>query len=224
MMWTLISLICLLHETVSVPVITFESSPDFKCTISASCESDSGSLKVLYAWYEKTSSQDSKISDTKKLDLHCRFFKQKHHQYYCSVSNIWGVIISETVDVSVIQNSERRCNYVAQTSSRRIEFNCEASPTMSPATSTTSSKTSRTSPTNSRTTLTTTTIAPTISTTDSTIFSRPVNASESCTAYDVVRWGLFAVMVIWAVSVTVYARKSKPLAEPNGHNMSKVGK
>ncbi|XP_078403903.1 polymeric immunoglobulin receptor-like [Cetorhinus maximus] len=107
-------------ESVSAPVFRFLSPPNVSCSggsVSISCESVQGSLPIQYTWYEKTLSEDSKISDTNKLDLHCQSFKQQHHQYYCTVSNNQGEKSSEMVNVSVINRSGHNCTYVTKISS-----------------------------------------------------------------------------------------------------------
>ncbi|XP_078098060.1 titin-like [Mustelus asterias] len=106
-------------EPVSVPELKFLSPPNASCSggsMSVSCESVQGSLPIQYTWYEKTPSEDSKISDTNKLDLHCQSFTQQHHQYYCTASNHQGEKSSEMVTVSVIHISENDCSYVTQIS------------------------------------------------------------------------------------------------------------
>ena len=106
-------------EPVSVPELKFLSPPTASCSggsVSVSCESVQGSLPIQYTWYEKTPSEDSKISDTNKLDLHCQSFTQQHHQYYCTASNNQGEKSSEMVTVSVIHISENDCSYVTQIS------------------------------------------------------------------------------------------------------------
>ncbi|XP_078403902.1 polymeric immunoglobulin receptor-like [Cetorhinus maximus] len=108
------------YEPVSVPVFRISSptnAPCFESSLSISCESVQGSLPIQYTWYEKTLSEDSKISDTNKLDLHCQSFKQQHHQYYCTASNNQGEKSSEMVNVSVISRSGQNCTYVTKISS-----------------------------------------------------------------------------------------------------------
>ncbi|XP_060701348.1 uncharacterized protein LOC132828343 isoform X2 [Hemiscyllium ocellatum] len=181
------------YEAVSVPVISFSPSLNFPCAMSASCESDQRSLPIQYAWYEQYSSKNSKVSDTNKLDLRCQSFTQQHHQYYCTASNAQGMKSSEMVNVSVIHSSDVICSYMAQIHNSRFEFSCEVFP-----------------------------ITSTISTITSTTFSRPASVSKSYIIYSVIRWVLFAVLVICAVSVTLFTRKSKALNEADGHNDTKV--
>ncbi|GCC34334.1 hypothetical protein chiPu_0012807 [Chiloscyllium punctatum] len=187
------------YESVSVPVISFSSSLNTPCSMSASCVSDQGSLPIRYTWYEQYSAKNSKVSDTNKLDLHCQSFTRHNHKYHCTASNTQGMKSSETVYVSVIHSSDGICSYVAQIHNSRFEFDCEVSPTISPTTST-------------------------IATTTSTTFSRPASVSKSYIIYSVIRWVLFAVLVICAVSVTIFTRKSKTLDEADGHNNTKMGK
>ncbi|XP_078098045.1 uncharacterized protein LOC144511684 [Mustelus asterias] len=107
------------YEPVSVPELRFLSPPNASCSggsVSVSCESVQGSLPIQYTWYEKTPSEDSKISDTNNLDLHCQSFKQRRHQYYCTASNNQGKKSSEMVTVSVIHISENDCSYLTQIS------------------------------------------------------------------------------------------------------------
>ncbi|XP_078098056.1 CMRF35-like molecule 8, partial [Mustelus asterias] len=73
-----------------VPVLRFLSPPNASCSggsVSISCESVQESLTILYKWYERSPSEDPKISDTNELDLHCQSFTQQQHQYYCTASN-----------------------------------------------------------------------------------------------------------------------------------------
>ncbi|XP_041050568.1 polymeric immunoglobulin receptor-like [Carcharodon carcharias] len=118
------------NEFVSVPVLRFSSPANVSCSggsVSVSCESVQGSLPIQYTWYEKILSEDSKISDTNKLDLHCQIFKQQHHQYYCAASNNQGEKSSEMVNVSVFKIAVENCTYVTQISSIGPENPCEAS-------------------------------------------------------------------------------------------------
>ncbi|XP_078098061.1 uncharacterized protein LOC144511710, partial [Mustelus asterias] len=104
-------------EPVSVPELKFLSPPNASCSggsVSVSCESVQGSLPIQYTWYEKTLFEDSKISDTNKLDLHCQSFKQQHHQYYCTASNNQGGKSSEMLNISVINGLGQNCSYVTQ--------------------------------------------------------------------------------------------------------------
>ncbi|XP_072419294.1 polymeric immunoglobulin receptor-like [Chiloscyllium punctatum] len=107
-------------EPVSVPELRFLSSPPnascFGSSVSIFCESVQGSLPIHYTWCERTPSQDSKISNTSKLDLHCQFFKQQRHQYYCTASNTQGEKSSEMVNVSVTHRPGENCSYLAQIS------------------------------------------------------------------------------------------------------------
>ncbi|XP_078098258.1 polymeric immunoglobulin receptor-like [Mustelus asterias] len=185
------------NEPVSVPELRFLSPPNASCSggsVSVSCESVQGSLPIQYSWYEKTPSEDSKISDTNKLDLHCQSFKQQHHQYYCTASNNQGEKPSEMVNVSAINRSEKDCSYVTQISSVGAEYTCEVLTTKSPTTSTTSSG------------------------------STPVSESLlSSFIWNVIRWGLFTLLVICVISATWYTRKSQSLNESDSHSSNKVG-
>ncbi|XP_043540141.1 CMRF35-like molecule 8, partial [Chiloscyllium plagiosum] len=108
------------EEAVSVPGLRFLSQPNVSCSggsVTVSCESAQGSLPIHYTWSEKMPSQDSMISDTNKLDLHCQSFSQQHHQYYCSASNTQGTKPSEIVHVSVSNVREKNCSYRIQTNS-----------------------------------------------------------------------------------------------------------
>ncbi|XP_072133899.1 polymeric immunoglobulin receptor-like [Mobula birostris] len=113
-------------EPVSVPVLQVLSPANESCvggSVSVDCESVQGSLPIQYSWYEKTSSVDSKISDTSKMDLHCQSFKHQHHQYYCSASNTRGVKSSEIVNVAVF-NSTWDCSYQLQFSHTETKYSC----------------------------------------------------------------------------------------------------
>ncbi|XP_048467769.1 polymeric immunoglobulin receptor-like [Rhincodon typus] len=105
------------YDPVSLPLIRFLSPSNISCfehSVSISCESARGSLPIRYTWYEKTTSEDSMISENNKLDLHCQLFKLQHHRYYCTASNTQGRKSSEMVKVSVIHRSESNCSYLAQ--------------------------------------------------------------------------------------------------------------
>ncbi|XP_041050570.1 Fc receptor-like protein 6 [Carcharodon carcharias] len=141
------------YEPMSVPVLYFSSSANISCSggsVSVSCESVQGSLPIQYTWYEKTLSEDSKISDTNKLDLHCQSFKQQHHQYYCTASNNQGEKSSEMVNVSKINITRKNCSYVIQIGNIGPEYCSEFSTIASPTTHLTStdiiSTTVRTTP------------------------------------------------------------------------------
>ncbi|XP_078098257.1 polymeric immunoglobulin receptor-like [Mustelus asterias] len=124
------------NEPVSVPELRFLSPPNASCSggsVPVSCESVQGSLPIQYTWYEKTPSEDSKISDINKLDLHCQFFTQQHHQYYCTASNNQGEKSSEMVNVSVINRSGENCSYVTQINIEPT-YSCGVSTTESPTT------------------------------------------------------------------------------------------
>ncbi|XP_062922432.1 uncharacterized protein LOC134355857 [Mobula hypostoma] len=114
-------------EPVSLPLLRFSPQTNgSSCgdSVSVSCESVHGSLPIQYSWYEKTPSEDSKISDTNKLDLHCQSIKYKNYLYYCKASNINGEKSSEVVNVS-ISNSVSTCRNVIEVNSMgRIDF-CE---------------------------------------------------------------------------------------------------
>ncbi|XP_055510904.1 polymeric immunoglobulin receptor-like [Leucoraja erinacea] len=103
-------------EPVSVPVLGFQSSGNVSClagSASVSCESHEGSLPIVYTWFERTSSEDSKVSDTNTLDLHCLSLKPQLHQYYCAASNTQGNILSEVVNV-VTSNPDGTCTMVIE--------------------------------------------------------------------------------------------------------------
>ncbi|XP_048468193.1 uncharacterized protein LOC109911720 [Rhincodon typus] len=126
------------YESVSVPVLKFSSPPNASCSgglVTISCESAHGSLPIHYTWFEKTPSQVSKISDTNKLDLHCQSFIQQHHQYYCTAKNQQATQNSVTINVSVINKSEKNCSYEAQISNIEQKYSCEVSSTTAPSTS-----------------------------------------------------------------------------------------
>ncbi|XP_072134926.1 polymeric immunoglobulin receptor-like isoform X1 [Mobula birostris] len=114
-------------EPVSLPLLRFSPQTNgSNCgdSVSVSCESVHGSLPIQYSWYEKTPSEDSKISDTNKLDLHCQSIKYKNYLYYCKASNINGEKSSEVVSVSM-SNSVSSCrNMIEVNSMGRIDF-CE---------------------------------------------------------------------------------------------------
>ncbi|XP_038676045.1 polymeric immunoglobulin receptor-like [Scyliorhinus canicula] len=180
-------------ESVSVPLLSL--LPNVSCSVSpvsVSCESLRGSLPIQYIWNEKTPSGDSKISDTNKLDLRCRSFKQQQHQYYCTASNTQGKQSSQMVNVSVISLSEQSCSYVILNGSSGAEYTCAVLTTISPKTSNAT--------------------------------SRFTSVSKSYIIWDVIRWGLFTLLVICAVSVTWCAGKSKPLNDCSSHSFSNVGK
>ncbi|XP_072886325.1 polymeric immunoglobulin receptor-like [Hemitrygon akajei] len=104
------------YEPVSVPVLRYLSPANVSRlggSVSVSCESLQGSLPIQYRWYEQTSSGHPKISDNKELTLHCQYFNQTHHQYYCSASNSLGVIYSGKVNVIIFNNGEI-CSYVTE--------------------------------------------------------------------------------------------------------------
>ncbi|GCC41443.1 hypothetical protein chiPu_0025303, partial [Chiloscyllium punctatum] len=108
------------EEAVSVPELRFLSQPNVSCSggsVTVSCESARGSLPIHYTWSEKTPSQDSMISYTNKLDLHCQSFTRQHHQYYCTASNTQGTNPSEIVHVSVNNVKEKNCSYRIQINS-----------------------------------------------------------------------------------------------------------
>ncbi|XP_048467768.1 CMRF35-like molecule 8 [Rhincodon typus] len=125
------------EEAVSVPGLQFLSRPNVSCSgdsVTISCESARGSLPIHYTWSEKTPSQDSKISDTNKLDLHCQSFTQQHHQYYCTASNTQGTKSSEIVHVSVNNETEKNCWYIIHISSIGQRCICDISSTIPPTT------------------------------------------------------------------------------------------
>ncbi|XP_072886830.1 uncharacterized protein [Hemitrygon akajei] len=114
-------------EPVSVPVLQVLSTLNDSCvggSVSVVCKSVQGSFPIQYTWYEKTSSADSKISGTSKLDLHCQSFKHQHHQYYCRASNTHGAKSSEMINVAVF-NSTWNCSYQLQFSHTETKYYCE---------------------------------------------------------------------------------------------------
>ncbi|GCC34335.1 hypothetical protein chiPu_0012808 [Chiloscyllium punctatum] len=126
------------YESISIPVLKFTSPPNVSCSggsVSISCESVRGSPPIYYKWYERTSSHNSKISDTNKLDLHCQSFKQQNHQYYCTAKNQQAIKDSGMVKVSVINRSANNCSYVVEISSIGQNYSCEVSSTTAPSTS-----------------------------------------------------------------------------------------
>ncbi|XP_060700979.1 polymeric immunoglobulin receptor-like [Hemiscyllium ocellatum] len=178
------------NEAVSVPGLQYLSQTNVSCSggsVTVSCESARGSLPIHYTWSEKTPSQDSMISDSNKLDLHCQSFTQQHHQYYCTASNTQGTKSSEIVHVSVNNVREKNCSYRIQINSIGSEYTCDKSSTISSSTSTT--------------------ISSTTSPTETGIPSGPKSVSKSYVAWDVIRWVLFTLLVICSVSVTMFTRK-----------------
>ncbi|XP_060701346.1 uncharacterized protein LOC132828342 [Hemiscyllium ocellatum] len=174
------------QEAVSVPGLRFLSLPKISCSggsVTVSCESAQGSLPIHYTWSEKMPSQDSMISDTNKLDLHCQSFTQQHHQYYCTASNTQGTKPSEIVHVSVNNVREKNCSYRIQINSIGREYICDNSSTISPTTS------------------------PKISRGATRTSSGPKSVSKSYVAWDVIRWVLFTLLVICSVSVTMFTQK-----------------
>ncbi|XP_060700983.1 uncharacterized protein LOC132828091 [Hemiscyllium ocellatum] len=184
-------------EAVSVPGLRFLSQPNVSCSggsVTVSCESAQGSLPIHYTWSEKKPSQDSKISYTNKLDLHCQSFTQQHHQYYCTASNTQGTKPSEIAHVSVHNVREKNCSYRIQINSIGREYTCDNSSTISTTTSPTATRTS----------------------------SGPKSVNQSYIVWDVIRWVLFTLLVICSVSVTILTRKhyhnvyTKTLGEHHG--------
>ncbi|XP_059509193.1 uncharacterized protein LOC132210796 [Stegostoma tigrinum] len=162
------------EEAVSTPKLQFLSQPNVSCSggsVTISCESARGSLPILYTWYE-SSSQNSKISGTNKLDLHCQSFTQQHHQYYCTASNTQGTKSSEIVRVSVNNVTEKNCSYTVKISRIGQRYICDISSTISPTTAHSYDKN-----------------------------------SESYVVWNVIRWMVFALLVICSVSVTKNVRK-----------------
>ncbi|XP_072886301.1 uncharacterized protein [Hemitrygon akajei] len=103
-------------EPVSVPLLRFSPlTRGSSCGnyVSVFCEPVHGSLPIQYSWYEKTPSGDSKISDNKKMDLHCQSLKYNNYLYYCNVSNGNGTKSSEMIRVST-SNNVRNCRYVIE--------------------------------------------------------------------------------------------------------------
>ncbi|XP_072886810.1 polymeric immunoglobulin receptor-like isoform X1 [Hemitrygon akajei] len=114
-------------EPPSVPLLRFSpptSGSSCGDSMSVSCESVHGSLPIQYSWYEKMPSEDSKISDTNKLDLHCQSLKYKNNQYYCKASNVYGTNSSEMVRVS-ISNTVSTCRNVIEINSTGPIHLCE---------------------------------------------------------------------------------------------------
>ncbi|XP_060701344.1 cell surface A33 antigen-like [Hemiscyllium ocellatum] len=174
------------EEAVSVPGLRFLSQPNVSCSggsVTISCESAQGSLPIQYTWSEKMPSQDSMISYTNKLDLHCQSFTQQHHQYYCTASNTQGTKPSEIVHVSVNNVREKNCSYRIQINSIGREYTCDNFSTISPTTS------------------------PKISRGATRTSSGPKSVSKSYVVWDVIRWVLFTLLVICSVSVTMFTRK-----------------
>ncbi|XP_072419293.1 polymeric immunoglobulin receptor-like [Chiloscyllium punctatum] len=129
-------------EAVSVPGLRYLSPFTVSCSggsVTVSCDSARGSLPIHYTWSEKTPSQDSKISDTNKLELHCQSFSQQHHQYYCTASNTQGTKPSEIVHVSINNVTEKNCSYKIKTNGIGREYTCDKSSTKSPTATGTSS-------------------------------------------------------------------------------------
>ncbi|XP_062921371.1 Fc receptor-like protein 2 [Mobula hypostoma] len=117
---------CHSPEPVSVPVL-FLSPPNVSCvghSVLVSCESVQGSLPIQYTFYEKIPSEDSKISNTSKLALHCQSFKHQHHQYYCTASNNHGAKSSEMINVRVF-NRTGSCSYTVEINGTGRNYSCE---------------------------------------------------------------------------------------------------
>ncbi|XP_051891039.1 uncharacterized protein LOC127581021 [Pristis pectinata] len=91
-------------EPVSVPVLGFQSLANCEDSVTVTCESVQGSLPITYAWYEKTPSVVSSISNTSKLDLHFQSLEDQLYQYYCTASNVNGTKSSEMVNVFICNN------------------------------------------------------------------------------------------------------------------------
>ncbi|XP_043572422.1 CMRF35-like molecule 8 isoform X1 [Chiloscyllium plagiosum] len=181
-------------EAVSVPGFQYLSQPNVSRSggsVTVSCESACGSFPIHYTWSEKTPSQDSMISDTNKLDLHCQSFSQQHHQYYCTASNTQGTKSSEIVHVSVNNVREKNCSYRIKMPNIGREYTCDKSSIKSSTTFTTISPTT----------------SPTISPTATGTSAGPKSVRKSCVAWDVIRWVLFTLLVICSVSVTMFTRK-----------------
>ncbi|XP_067863711.1 polymeric immunoglobulin receptor-like [Heptranchias perlo] len=196
------------YESVSVPVLRFLSPANASCfggSVSVSCESVQGSLPIWYTWYKKATSEDLTISDTDKLDLQCSSFTQDHHQYYCRASNNNGGKSSEMVDVSLLNRSEKNCSYVARISSIGPVYTCEEFSTVSPKTTCSTSKNIN-------------------STDNQTTSSGSTSASKSYIVWSVLRWVLFALLVICTVSVTTCTRKTKLLNESDHHRSANVAR
>ncbi|XP_051890649.1 uncharacterized protein LOC127580793 isoform X3 [Pristis pectinata] len=119
-------------EPVSVPVLGFQSPANARClghSVTVSCESVYGSLPITYAWYEKMPSEDSKISNNTKLDLHCESLKGQYYQYYCTASNVNGTKSSEMVNVSI--SNSGTCRNVIEANSTGPMYFCDISVTES---------------------------------------------------------------------------------------------
>ncbi|XP_067863880.1 polymeric immunoglobulin receptor-like, partial [Heptranchias perlo] len=196
------------YESVSVPVLRFLSPSSASCfggSVSVSCESVQGSLPIQYTWYKKATSEDLTISESDKLDLQCSSFTQVHHQYYCRASNNNGGKSSEMVDVSVWNRSEKNCSYVARISSIGLVYECEVYSKVSPTTPCSTSKNIN-------------------STENRTTSSGSTSASKSYIVWSVLRWVLFALLVICTVSVTTCTRKTKLLNESDHHRSANVAR
>ncbi|XP_051890650.1 polymeric immunoglobulin receptor-like [Pristis pectinata] len=114
-------------EPVSVPVLGFLSPANVShCedSVTVTCESVQGSLPITYAWYEKTPSVVSNISNTSILDLHCQSLKDQHYQYYCTASNVNGTKSSKMVNVS-ISNNVSDCRNVIEVNNVGSKYFCE---------------------------------------------------------------------------------------------------
>ncbi|XP_059806132.1 polymeric immunoglobulin receptor-like [Hypanus sabinus] len=122
-------------DPMSVPLLRFSPPSGSSCvdSVTVSCESVHGSLPIQYFWYEKTSSGDSKISDTNKLDLHCQSLKYNKYLYYCKASNNHGEKSSEMVNVS-ISNNVSTCRNVIEVNSTGPIHVCENTVTESTTT------------------------------------------------------------------------------------------
>ncbi|XP_051890648.1 Fc receptor-like protein 5 isoform X2 [Pristis pectinata] len=119
-------------KPVSVPVLGFQSPANARClghSVTVSCESVYGSLPITYAWYEKMPSEDSKISNNTKLDLHCESLKGQYYQYYCTASNVNGTKSSEMVNVSI--SNSGTCRNVIEANSTGPMYFCDISVTES---------------------------------------------------------------------------------------------
>ncbi|XP_051890656.1 polymeric immunoglobulin receptor-like [Pristis pectinata] len=156
-------------EPLSVPVLGFLSPANVShCedSVTVTCESAQGSLPITYAWYEKTLSVVSNISNTSKLDLHCQSLKDQHYQYYCTASNVNGTKSSKMVNVS-FSNNVSNCRNVIEVNSVGLKYFCE------------------------------------------TFMTESTTTAQGYMIWSVGRWVLFALLVIWSISVTWFTRDTK---------------
>ncbi|XP_069798680.1 uncharacterized protein [Narcine bancroftii] len=170
------------EEPVSVPELRYLSPPNVSClggAVSVSCESAQGSLPIHYIWYEKTPFGDSWVSATNKLELHCQFFKDQHHQYFCESSNQLGTKRSEVIKVTVFSGGGEICRYMTEMNGKGLEYVCHRYTTASN------------------------------STVNSEHHKISSNSSLSYLIWEVGRWLLFALLVICTISVSWFTRETK---------------